>query len=156
MQKLTPFLWFDGNAEEAVNFYTTVFPNAEIKEIHRWKAGGPMPEGMLLTAVISIDGHEYGVINGGPMYKLSPAFSIAISCLDQKEVDYYWNKLAEGGQEQACGWLADRYGVSWQVVPVQLIKWMNDSDLVKAQNVTNAMLKMSKIDIAELERAYKG
>jgi predicted 3-demethylubiquinone-9 3-methyltransferase (glyoxalase superfamily) len=143
MQKITPFLWFDNNAEEAMKFYCSVFKDSKI--ISTFQMGG----------VFEIFGQQFMVLNGGPMFKQTEAFSIYVDCKDQEEIDYYWNKLtADGGQESRCGWLKDKYGVSWQIIPTVLQKYLWDSDPVKAKNAMNAMMKMNKIIIKELEAAH--
>jgi predicted 3-demethylubiquinone-9 3-methyltransferase (glyoxalase superfamily) len=161
MQKITPFLWFDNNAEEAVNFYTSVFKNSRIGSMARYndeaaKIAG-RPKGSLMTASFQLNGQEFIALNGGPQFKFTEAISFVINCEDQEEVDYYWKKLTDnGGQESMCGWLKDKFGVSWQVVPVILSKLLGDKDPRKSQSVMHAMLQMKKIDIAALENAYKG
>ncbi len=144
MQKITPFLWFDGRLEEAVRFYTSVFRNARVVDVN------PM------TATFVIEGQEFMGLNGGPMYRFTEAVSFFIRCETQEEVDYYWKRLTEGGTEQPCGWLKDRFGVSWQVIPGVLGRYLGDKDRTKAERVVQAMLKMKKIDIAALARAYAG
>ena len=156
MQKITPFLWFDGNAEEAVNLYTSIFKNSKIEAITRYGAGGPGPEGTVMTATFQLDGQKFMALNGGPHYTFSPAISFVINCETQEEVDWFWEKLTEGGEAVQCGWLRDRFGVSWQVVPTVLGELMTDKDAQKAQRVLEAMLQMVKIDIATLKRAYEG
>ncbi len=156
MQKITPFLWFDGNAEEAVNLYTSIFKNSKIEAITRYGAGGPGPEGTVMTATFLLDGQKFMALNGGPHYTFSPAISFVINCQTQEEVDWFWGKLTEGGEAMQCGWLKDRFGISWQVVPTVLGELMTDKDAQKAQRVLEAMLQMIKIDIATLKRAYEG
>lgn len=156
MQKITPCLWFDTNAEEAINHYLSIFKNGKLISSSRYGDAMPMPSGTFLTGVVEIEGQEIMFLNGGPVYKLSPAFSLVIDCKDQDEVDYYWNRLLEGGRPDQCGWLTDKFGVSWQVVPSVLEKLMSDPDPVKAARVTQAMLQMVKLDIAGLQRAYNG
>lgn len=157
MQKITPFLWFDGNAEEAVNLYTSIFKNSKIEALTRYGAGGPGPEGTVMTATFQLDGQKFMALNGGPHYTFSPAISFVINCETQEEVDWFWEKLTEGGGEAVqCGWLRDKFGVSWQVVPTVLGELMTDKDAQKAQRVLEAMLQMVKIDIATLKRAYEG
>jgi predicted 3-demethylubiquinone-9 3-methyltransferase (glyoxalase superfamily) len=156
MQKITPFLWFDGNAEEALNFYLSVFEGAELGEIQRYGDSAPMPKGTVLTATLKIFGQKFVLLNGGPQYKFTPAVSFLIDCETQAEVDRYWEKLTKGGQEQPCGWLVDKFGVSWQVVPTALPRLLFDPDPKKAGRAMNAMFQMKKIDIAAIERAAAG
>ncbi len=156
-QKIRPFLWFDGNAEEAVNFYLSVFPDARLGEVSRYGEGMPMPAGTVLVANFTLFGQEFGAINAGPEFKFTEAISFMIDCKDQPEVDYYWDKLtADGGEPSQCGWLKDKYGLSWQVVPSALGELMTDPDPAKANRVTQALMQMSKIDVAKLEAARDG
>ena len=148
VQKITPFLWFDGKAEEAMNFYTSIFKNSKIVSVKRQSENGPV-----FTGTFQIEGQNFHVLNGGPMFKFTEAISFLVNCTTQKEVDELWYKLSEGGEEQPCGWLKDKFGVSWQIIPSILIKLLNDEDPAKAQRVTNAMLKMRKIDIQTLQQA---
>ena len=153
-QKITPFLWFDGNAEEAVNYYLSVFPEAKLGEVSRYGEGMPMPAGTVLVANFTLFGQEFGAINAGPEFKFTEAISFMIDCKDQAEVDYYWDKLtANGGEPSQCGWLKDRFGLSWQVVPSALGELMTNPDPAKANRVTQALMQMGKIDIATLEAA---
>jgi predicted 3-demethylubiquinone-9 3-methyltransferase (glyoxalase superfamily) len=155
MQKITPFLWFDNNAEEAVKFYTSVFKNSKIGKITRYSEGGPLPAGTYMTGTFQIEGQEFVALNGGPVFKFTEAISFVVNCETQKEVDTYWKKLtADGGQEVQCGWLKDKFGLSWQIVPGILIKLLADKDREKAGRVMDAMLKMKKIDIPRLKQAY--
>jgi len=156
MQKIVPFLWFDGQADEAVNFYTSIFKNATITSVTRYGDAGPGPKGSIMSATFELDGQEFYALNGGPMFKFSPAISFFVKCESQEEVDYYWSKLAAGGQTNQCGWLQDKFGVSWQVVPTLLGKMLGDKDAAKANRVMQAMLKMTKLDVAGLQRAYDG
>lgn len=153
MQKITPFLWFDNQAEEAVNFYVSVFDDAEVLNISRYE-GGPM-EGKVLTAVFQLNGQQFMALDGGPEFKFTEAISFYVQCESQEEVDYYWEKLSEGGDEKAqqCGWLKDKYGLSWQIIPTALPELLNDPDPEKSQRVMQAMLQMKKIDIKALKRA---
>ncbi len=158
MQKITPFLWFDNRAEEAMNFYVSIFKNSKILSVQRYgeagaKASG-QPEGSVMTANFALDGQEFVALNGGPAYKISPAISFVVNCEAQDEVDEYWERLTAGGEEVQCGWLTDKFGVSWQIVPTALGKLLGDPDPVKAGRVMQAMLQMKKIDIAGLQRAY--
>lgn len=157
MQKITPFLWFDGQAEEAVAFYLSVFKNAKAGNVMRSGEGGPGPKGSVLCASFELEGIEFTALNGGPHFKFNEAVSFLVHCADQAEVDYYWDKLIEGGGEHSqCGWLKDRFGMSWQVTPTILLQRMSDPDPVKAGRVAQAMMKMTKIDIAKIEEAYRG
>ena len=162
MQKITPCLWFDSNAEEAVNFYTSIFKNSKIGNITRYGEAGyeihGKPAGTVLTIEFEINGQAFTALNGGPMFKFNEAISFQVNCESQEEVDYYWEKLSEGGDEKAqqCGWLKDKYGVSWQVVPTVLVEMLLDKDLKKSERVMNALFQMKKLDIAKLKRAYEG
>jgi predicted 3-demethylubiquinone-9 3-methyltransferase (glyoxalase superfamily) len=162
MQKITPNLWFDGQAEEAVGFYVSVFRNSRITGMTRYgKAGAGvsgMPEGSVMTVAFELNGQAFTALNGGPEFKFNESVSFIVNCETQKEVDYYWEKLSEGGDEKAriCGWLKDRYGLSWQVVPTVLAGMLQDSDAEKAERVMKALLPMKKLDIATLKRAYEG
>ncbi|MBI5430477.1 MAG: VOC family protein [Nitrosomonadales bacterium] len=158
MQKITPFLWLNDQAEEAANFYVSVFKNSKVLNMERYgpeaaEASG-RPEDSLMTASFLLDGQEFVALNGGPVFKISPAISFVVNCETQAEVDEYWQKLTAGGEEVQCGWLTDKFGVSWQIVPAQLGKLLGDLDKVKAGRVWQAMLQMKKIDIAGLQRAY--
>ncbi len=153
MQKITPFLWFDNNAEEAMNFYCSIFKNSKIGSITRYPEGGPGPAGTVLTANFQLEGQEFVVLNGGPRFKFTEAISFVVNCETQQEVDEFWEKLTEGGEESMCGWLKDKYGLSWQIVPAALPKLLGDKDAGKAQRVMQAMLQMRKIDIKTLEQA---
>lgn len=158
MQKITPFLWFNDNAEEAMNFYTSIFKNAKVKNASHYPEGFPgVMGGKLMTATFELEGQEFMVLNGGPMYQFTEAISFFVKCRDQEEVDHFWNALlADGGQESRCGWLKDKYGLSWQIIPDALGRLMGDSDRAKAGRVMNAMMQMVKIDVAKLEEAYAG
>lgn len=153
MQKITPFLWFDGQAEEAMNFYVSIFKNSKVLSVNRYGKGAPMPEGTVLTANFELNGLRFVALNGGPVYKFSPATSFVVDCEDQAEVDYYWEKLGEGGTYNRCAWLDDKFGVTWQIVPKQLGQLLSDPDPAKADRVMHAMMQMQKIDIAGLQRA---
>jgi predicted 3-demethylubiquinone-9 3-methyltransferase (glyoxalase superfamily) len=153
MQKITPCLWFDTEAEEAAEFYASVFPNSKIGDITRYGDAGPRPDGMVMTVSFELDGQELVALNGGPDFSFNEAVSFQVSCKDQDEVDRYWNALSEGGEEGPCGWLKDRFGLSWQIIPDRLPELLNDPDREKAQRVMQAMLQMQKIEVAELERA---
>jgi predicted 3-demethylubiquinone-9 3-methyltransferase (glyoxalase superfamily) len=159
VQKITPFLWFDNQAEEAVNFYTSIFKNSKILSITRYgeegaKAAG-RPKGSVMTVVFKLDGQEFIALNGGPVFTFSPAISFLVNCETQKEVDQLWEKLSEGGEKGQCGWLKDKHGVSWQIVPTVLGEMLQDKDSKKSKRVMEAMLKMNKIDIETLRRAYE-
>ena len=153
MQKLTPCLWFDTDGEEAATFYTSVFPNSKILEITRYGSAGPRAEGMVMTVSFELDGQGFIALNGGPDFTFTEAISFEVNCESQEEVDSYWSTLSEGGEEGPCGWLTDKFGVSWQIVPKRLVELLTDPDQEKAQRVMAAMLKMRKIEIDELERA---
>jgi predicted 3-demethylubiquinone-9 3-methyltransferase (glyoxalase superfamily) len=150
---LTPCLWFDTEGEEAATFYTSVFPNSKITEIARYGSAGPRPEGTVMTVAFDLDGQPFLALNGGPEFTFSEAISFIVSCKDQDEVDAYWNALSNGGEEGPCGWLKDRFGVSWQIVPDALPKLLSDPDKERSQRVMAAMMQMKKIEIDELERA---
>jgi predicted 3-demethylubiquinone-9 3-methyltransferase (glyoxalase superfamily) len=156
MQRITPSLWFDNNAEEAATFYVSVFDDAEILNVTRYTEAGPGPEGTVVTISFRLHGQEFVAINGGPQFPFTEAISFTINCASQEEVDYYWEKLADGGEPVQCGWLKDRFGLSWQVVPTILQELIGDKDPAKAKRVTEAMLKMIKLDIAQLQAAYEG
>jgi predicted 3-demethylubiquinone-9 3-methyltransferase (glyoxalase superfamily) len=157
MQKITPFLWFDNNAEEAAQFYTSVFKNSRILTITRYGDAGPGPKGSVMVVSFQLEGQQFTALNGGPRFTFSEAFSFVVSCEDQQEIDDYWNKLTSaGGQESQCGWLKDKFGFSWQIVPTALGKLMSDKDPKKANRVMQALLQMKKIDIATLEEAAEG
>ena len=153
MQKLTPCLWFDTDGEEAATFYTTVFPNSKITEVTRYGSAGPRDEGTVMTVAFELDGQEFIALNGGPDFTFSEAISFQVSCETQEEVDSYWSTLAAGGEEGPCGWLKDKFGLSWQIVPTALPELLSDPDAEKAQRVMAAMLGMRKIEIDKLERA---
>jgi len=160
MQKITPFLWFNDNAEEAVNFYTSIFKNSRIGTVARYDEAGAKaagrPMGSVMTASFQLNGQEFVALNGGPHFKFTEAISFVVSCETQEEIDHYWNKLSEGGDPKAqmCGWLKDKFGLSWQVVPGALSKLLSDKDGKKSQRVMHAMLQMKKINIDDLEKAY--
>lgn len=153
----TTCLWFDGQAEEAANYYTSIFPHSKLGKVMRYTEAGPGPAGTVVTVEFEANGQKFVALNGGPQFTLDEAISFEIRCEDQDEVDHYWNTLtADGGEESVCGWVKDKYGVSWQVVPQVLIAMVSDPDQEKAARATAAMLKMRKLDIAELEKAYAG
>jgi len=154
MQKITPFLWFDGNAEEAINFYTSIFRNSKIGRLTRYGKGAPVPEGSVITGTFQLDGQEFMALNGGPLFTFSPAISLFVNCTSQEEVDYFWEKLSVGGDKSQCGWLKDKFGISWQIIPTALGELMGDTNPVRSMRVMQAMLKMTKIDIKRLQEAY--
>jgi predicted 3-demethylubiquinone-9 3-methyltransferase (glyoxalase superfamily) len=155
MQKITPFLWFDGRAEEAMNFYVSIFKNSKAGKVSRCVDHGPGPKGSVLMATFQLEGQEFMALNGGPMFRFSPAISFYVNCETQQEVDDLWAKLSAGGETQQCGWLKDKFGVSWQIIPVALGRWMNDPDPQKSGRVMAALLQMTKIDIDKLRQAYE-
>ena len=154
--KIVPNLWFDTEAEEAANFYISVFENSRIVGVTHYTEAGPRPAGMVMTVEFELDGQRFVGINGGPEFKFSEAVSFQINCETQEEIDYYWERLSEGGREGPCGWLADKYGLSWQVVPTGMEELFTDPDRERARRAMEAMLAMGKIDIAELRRAAEG
>jgi len=154
MQKITPFLWFDGNAEEAANFYVSVFKNSKIKSITRYGDVGPGPKDSVMTVALDLDGQEFVALNGGPQFKFSMATSFVVNCETQREVDDMWEKLSAGGKMLQCGWLTDKYGVTWQIVPTVLPKLVLGRDQAKVNKVMQAMMGMTKIDIAALQQAH--
>ena len=155
MQKITPFLWFDGNAEEAMNLYVSVFKNSKVVSVTRYGEAGPGPKGTVMSATFELEGQQFYALNGGPQYKFTPAVSLFVSCKTQQEVDELWNKLSAGGHKDRCGWLQDKYGLSWQIIPSVLGKMLADKNPRKSQSVMRAMLQMDKIDIAKLKQAYE-
>jgi predicted 3-demethylubiquinone-9 3-methyltransferase (glyoxalase superfamily) len=156
MNKITPFLWFDNNAEEAMNFYTSVFKHSKVGKVTRYLEGTPVPAGTFMTGTFEIEGQEFVVLNGGPNFKFNESISFVVNCDSQQEVDEYWEKLtADGGQEVQCGWLKDKFGLSWQIIPKVMFELLADKDR-KAQRAMDAMLKMKKLDIAGLQRAAQG
>ena len=157
MQKITPFLWFDNNAGEAMDFYCSIFPDAKVTAASYYGDAGPGPKGTLMVGAVELLGQKFNLINGGPHFKFTEAVSFVINCENQEEVDHYWNAfLNHGGQESMCGWLKDRYGLSWQVIPTALPRLLQDKDTAKATRVMKAMMTMKKIDIAALEAAAEG
>ena len=153
MQKITTFLWFDGNAEEAVNFYVSIFKNSKIGNVSRYGDSGPGPKGSVLVMTFQLDGQEFMALNGGPKFKFTEAISLVVNCESQAELDDLWEKLSAGGSTSQCGWLKDKFGLSWQIVPTALGRLMADHDAAKANRVMAAVLQMTKLDIATLERA---
>jgi predicted 3-demethylubiquinone-9 3-methyltransferase (glyoxalase superfamily) len=156
MQKITPFLWFDDNAEEAINLYVSLFKDSKIESVTRYGDAGPGPKGTVMMVTFQLEGQEFMALNGGPVFSFSPATSFFVDCETQEEVDRLWDKLSEGGEQQQCGWLRDRFGVTWQIVPSILGRLTGDPDPVKSQRVVQAMLQMHKLDSAVLQRAYDG
>ena len=157
MQKITPFLWYDDKAEEAANFYVSIFKNSKVVSVARYGEAGPGPKGSAMTVAFELDGQKFVALNGGPHFKFTEAVSFVVNCTSQEEVDYFWEKLLEGGgKESQCGWLKDKYGLSWQITPTILPELLQDKDPEKAKRVMQAMLKMVKIDIETLKRAAEG
>ena len=153
-QKIIPFLWFENQAEEATNYYVSIFKNSSIKNVTRYGEAGPGPKDSVMTINFEIESQEFTALNGGPLYKFTEAISFYVKCKSQDEVDYYWDKLTKAGEKQPCGWLKDKYGLSWQIVPTLLVEMLNDPDPEKVKRVTEAMLKMTKIEIETLKQAY--
>jgi predicted 3-demethylubiquinone-9 3-methyltransferase (glyoxalase superfamily) len=155
MQKITPFLWFNGQAEEAMNFYISVFKNSKAGKVTRWGEAGPGPKGSVMSVRFELDGQEFFALNGGPAFTFTPAISMFVDCKTQAEVDELWEKLSAGGEKSRCGWLKDKYGLSWQIIPAALGELMNDPDPEKSKRVMQAMMQMGKIDIDGLKRAHE-
>jgi predicted 3-demethylubiquinone-9 3-methyltransferase (glyoxalase superfamily) len=156
MQKITPFLWFDNNAEEAMKLYVSIFKNSKVVSVTRYGEAGPGPKGTVMVTEFQLDGQEFVALNGGPRFKFTEAISLVVNCETQEEVDEFWEKLSEGGEKSRCGWLKDKYGLSWQIVPTILGKLMQDKDPEKSKRVMEAMLQMDRIDIERLKQAYDG
>ncbi len=154
MQKITPFLWFDHQAEEAMNFYVSIFKNSKVGRVTRYGEAAPGPKGTVMSATFQLDGQDFFALNGGPHFTFSPAVSFFVNCETQQEVDELWEKLSAGGKKERCGWLKDKYGLSWQIIPSALGKMLGDQDAQKAKKVMQAMLQMDKIDIKGLQQAY--
>ena len=154
MQKITPFLWFDNQAEEAMNFYVSIFNNSKVGNVTRYGEAGPGPKGSVMSATFQLEGQDFFALNSGPKFHFTPAISLFVNCETQQEVDELWNKLSAGGRKDRCGWLQDKYGLSWQIIPSALGKMLGDKDLAKSKRVMQAMLQMDKIDIVALQRAY--
>lgn len=155
MQKITPFLWYNNQAEEAANFYVSLFNNSQITSIARYGDAGPGPKGSVMIVTFQLEGQNFTALNGGPHFKFTPAVSLYVDCETQEEVDQLWEKLSEGGRKDRCGWLQDKYGLSWQIIPRALQQLMSDPDPKKSSSVMQAMLQMDKIDISELKRAHE-
>lgn len=155
MQKITPFLWFDNNAEEAMNFYVSVFKNSRIVRVTRYGNAGPGPKGTVMSATFELEGQEFFALNGGPQFQFTPAISFFVNCETQQEVDELWEKLSAGGKKERCGWLKDKYGLSWQIIPKALGRMLGDKDPEKSKRVMQAMLQMSKIEVEGLKKAYE-
>jgi predicted 3-demethylubiquinone-9 3-methyltransferase (glyoxalase superfamily) len=155
MQKISPFLWFDGKAEEAMNFYTSIFKDAKVGKVMRYGDAGPGPKGAVMSATFQLHGQDFIALNGGPQFSFTPAISFFVNCETQEEVDELWGKFSEGGEPQGCGWIKDKFGLSWQIIPTILGELLQDKDAGKAQRVMQAMMKMSKIDSALLKQAYE-
>jgi predicted 3-demethylubiquinone-9 3-methyltransferase (glyoxalase superfamily) len=155
MQKITPFLWFDGKAEEAMNFYMSTFKNSKVLSVTRYGEAGPGPKGTVMTAKFELNGQEFIALNGGPQFTFTEAISFVVNCETQQDVDELWEKLSEGGKKSRCGWLKDKYGLSWQVVPTALVEMLQDKDAKKSSKVMQAMLQMKKLDMETLRRAYR-
>lgn len=155
MPKIAPFLWFDGKAEEAANFYVSLFKNSRITSVNRYGEAGPGPKGMVMAVTFELEGQQFMALNGGPQFSFTPAISFFVSCDTQQEVDYLWEKLSEGGKPNRCGWLDDRFGLTWQIIPTALMKLMSDPDPEKSKRVMQAMLQMEKIDVKRLEQAHR-
>ena len=156
VQKITPFLWFDGQAEEAANYYTSIFPNSRIVKVARFTDAGPGPAGSAMTVEFELEGQRFVGLNGGPMYKFTEAISFVVNCQTQEEVDFYWEKLSAGGKEIQCAWLKDKFGLCWQIVPVALPQLLSSPDRKRAERAMKAMFKMKKIDIRALQEAADG
>jgi predicted 3-demethylubiquinone-9 3-methyltransferase (glyoxalase superfamily) len=154
MQRITPFLWFDDQAEEAMNFYVSIFKNSKVGRVTRYGEAGPGPKGSVMSATFQLEGQEFMALNGGPHFSFTPAISFFVNCETQEEVDELWKKLSAGGKTERCGWLKDKYGLSWQIIPSALGRLMGDNNAAKAQSVMKAMLEMDKIDIARLQQTY--
>jgi predicted 3-demethylubiquinone-9 3-methyltransferase (glyoxalase superfamily) len=155
MQKITPFLWFDGKAEEAANFYASIFKNSKVKSVARYGEGGPGPKGTAMSVTFQLEGQDFMALNGGPLFTFSPAVSFFVSCETQEEIDDFWERLSAGGKTERCGWLKDKFGLSWQIVPSALGEMLQGKDAGKSKRVMNALLQMDKLDIKALEQAYE-
>jgi len=156
MKKITPFLWYDADAEEAARFYTSLFPHSKIDQITHYGEGGPGPKGSVMTVKFQLNGQDFIALNGGPHFRFNEAISLTVPCESQEEIDEYWEKLSEGGAESQCGWLKDRYGLSWQIVPAKMGEWMDEKDPERAKRVFQALMQMKKIDMNELKAIHEG
>src|SRR5713101_3810047 len=156
MRKITPFLWFDNQAEEAMNFYVSIFKNSKVGRVTRYGDAGPGPKGTVMSATFQLEGQDFFALNGGPLFSFTPAISFFVNCETQQEVDDLWEKLSAGGKKERCGWLKDKYGLSWQIIPTALGEMLGDKDPQKAGRVMQAMMQMGKIEIEGLKRAYEG
>ena len=156
MQKITPFLWFNDNAEEAMNFYTSIFRNSKVLSVTRYGDAGPGPKGTVMTASFQLEGQAFTALNGGPQFTFTEAISFVVNCETQQEVDEFWEKLSAGGERHQCGWLKDKFGVSWQIVPAALMQLLQEKDPAKSQRVMKALMQMTKIDIGRLQQAAEG
>jgi predicted 3-demethylubiquinone-9 3-methyltransferase (glyoxalase superfamily) len=156
MEKITPFLWFDTQAEEAMNFYISIFPNSKVLQVTHYGDTGPGPKGTVMTAKFQLNGQEFVALNGGPSFKFTEAISFVVNCETQEEIDEYWEKLSAGGEKSQCGWLKDKYGLSWQIVPAALGEMFKDKDGSKADRVMKALMEMDKLEIKKLKEAYDG
>lgn len=156
MQKITPFLWFNSDAEEAVNFYTSIFKNSKLHTITRYGKTGPGPEGTVMTVAFELEGQQFLALNGGPQFRFTEAVSFVVDCENQQEIDHYWNKLSDGGEIQMCGWLKDKFGLSWQIVPKNFGAMISTGDPGRSERVMNAMMGMKKMDMGELQKAFDG
>ena len=154
MQKIVPFLWFDGNAEEAMNFYVSVFKNSRVVSVTRYGDAGPGPKGTVMSCTFQLEGQDFYALNGGPQFKFTPAISLFVNCETQQEIDALWKTLSAGGREDQCGWLQDKYGLSWQIIPTALGRMLGDKDAKKATAAMKAMLQMKKLDIKGLQQAH--
>ncbi len=155
MQKITPFLWFNDKAEEAMKFYVSIFKNSKVISVSRYGDAGPGPKGSVMVAKFQVDGQEFMALNGGPQFTFSPAISFVVSCKTQEEIDQFWGKLSEGGEKGQCGWLTDKFGLSWQIVPTVLGELVSDKDPERSNRVMQALMKMTKLDIETLKQAYE-
>jgi predicted 3-demethylubiquinone-9 3-methyltransferase (glyoxalase superfamily) len=155
MQKITPFLWFDDKAEEAANFYASIFKNSKVKSVSRYGEGGPGPKGTAMSVTFQLEGQDFMALNGGPAFKFTEAVSFFVSCQNQQEIDEFWERLSEGGEKSRCGWLKDKYGLSWQIVPTALGEMLQDKNPLKSKRVMEALLQMDKLDIKTLKQAYE-
>jgi predicted 3-demethylubiquinone-9 3-methyltransferase (glyoxalase superfamily) len=156
MRKITPFLWFDNQAEEAAEFYASIFKNSKLVTVTRYGDTGPGPKGSVMTAKFELDGQEFVALNGGPLFKFNESISFVVNCETQEEIDYFWKELSAGGEESRCGWLKDKFGLSWQVVPIALQEMVDAKDPARSDRVMQALMQMDKLDVAKLKQAYEG